>query len=321
MQQQGGGFGQVMQGMFGQQMMPFWAGLAFGGTRSDQGRLASQALMQGNQLQQQQGQFEKEQEFAREQLAALTAYRNSQLGLQQRGLGLQEQHLALASRPDAPTPSSAAAKIVNDVRNGFLTEEQGQEQLSALSAPGVRIGPGGKLIAGDLTTGTQSTLQSGIAETSGMLAQIDDVMRDYRPEYLTWAGEAKQAGGRIAGKVGNVRGDLTKFAADRTKFEQKLRRTFNTYRRIVTGAAASVQEMADLEKAMINGSLSPEQFEQAYVGLRETLELDLAVQNMILSQNPDLDVNSPAFEREFVRLRGQRKPASAAGARVLGWED
>lgn len=128
-QQNGGGFGQAFQGLFGQQMMPFWAGLAFGGTRQDQGRLASQALMQGNQLQQQQGQFEKEQQFAREQLAALNNYRNSQLGLQQRGIGLDEQRLNYMMNK----PLTSLGELQADMAAGRISKEQYDAGIAALS--------------------------------------------------------------------------------------------------------------------------------------------------------------------------------------------
>lgn len=142
MQQNSGGFGQAFQGLFGQQMMPFWAGLAFGGTRQDQGRLASQALMQGNQLQQQQGQFEKEQQFAREQLAALNDYRNSQIGLQRDQFNaqqaMQRQRLQMAQEERNRNPFVEKLQQIEAIPDQYLGEDPtGTRQAlmqSALSA-------------------------------------------------------------------------------------------------------------------------------------------------------------------------------------------
>lgn len=94
-QQPGGmpSFGQALGGLFGQNMMPFYAAMALGGTRQDQGRMAVQALQGRNEMAQQQGQFdrtfglqERELGLAEQAQGALERYNQQRLALEQQQL-------------------------------------------------------------------------------------------------------------------------------------------------------------------------------------------------------------------------------------------
>lgn len=97
--QQGG----VLSGLFGPQMMPMYAGLAFGGTRQDQGRLAMQGMMGARQLAQQQA-----------EQSALERYRQQQLEMQRRSMAAQGR----------ASPLTKMAKLNADLAAGFITEEE-----------------------------------------------------------------------------------------------------------------------------------------------------------------------------------------------------
>lgn len=155
MRQGGGGTGQQrpsiqqgLQGLFGRDMAPMWAALAFGGTRQDQGRLAAQALQQRSQLGQQQQQFDASaaldrermaqqqaqfgarQGLAREQFNALERYRQAQLQQQAQNANrnpILEQIRQIEAIPDqyfGPEPDSARRAMIGSLLGGGEGEQR-----------------------------------------------------------------------------------------------------------------------------------------------------------------------------------------------------
>lgn len=131
-------------GLFGSDMMPFYAALAFGADRSQQAQLAAQALGQRSQLNSRQRQFEAQQEMARQEMAALERYRQSQLGLRGRALDLEAQRM---NRNDF---SRQITNIREAVTQGLITPEQGDEAITRLTGGSqvgraIVMGPDGSL--------------------------------------------------------------------------------------------------------------------------------------------------------------------------------
>jgi len=121
-QQQQQGFS--LGGLFSQDMMPFYAGMALGGTREQQGRLATQALMErsANQvsrdkMRQQQQQFDRKQ-------SALEKYNKRRLDLKRKemqGGSAQNKYLESISQIEAipdeylgDDPTSARQALIRE---------------------------------------------------------------------------------------------------------------------------------------------------------------------------------------------------------------
>lgn len=112
------------------------------------------------------------------------------------------------------------------------------------------------------------------AETS--VDKMDRIFDSYEPEFLTYAGKGKAFLGIEAEKlegipvIGETVGEIAKslgadseFVKKREVFRQQVEQEFNEYRRLITGAAASVQELDALRKSMFNSDMSPTQFQAA----------------------------------------------------------
>lgn len=245
--QQGGGFGQAIQGLFGQQMLPFWAGLAFGGTKQDQGRLAQGALLQGNQLAQQQNQFAQQQALAQQQLAALTQYRNAQLGLQGRGLSIDEQRLKYMMEK----PLTAIGELQADLAGGRISQNQYDTAIGALTKANTQynidIPSGYAPVMGP--TGAVSGLQaipggpaSALpAETAGKAAMIstakeyfNEAEQYYKGGEYTGLDRARDVGVPFAGRPAS--------GGDSGRARRSIQLSVEAALRLMTGAAVTKEE-------------------------------------------------------------------------------
>lgn len=100
-----------------------------------------------------------------------------------------------------------------------------------------------------------------------MLADLFELGKAYTDGFfgsLTWAGKGMNW---LAEKVDRTGAEF-EWSKDRlerrTTFRQGIEQVFNAYRKEITGAAASVQELERLMKAMMNVDLSPTEFTTSY---------------------------------------------------------
>lgn len=308
--QQATRLGQALGGLFGPNMMPFYAGMALGGTRQDQGRLAVQALMQGNELQQQQGQFDRNYGLQERELGALERYREQQLAL-------ERQKLAAALAPSQPNPSSALAKLRQDLLNGFITQDEFDQQskqiLAGKQGPAFTVSPDGTVTYS--TTGLPSSVQGDIAgravNAERTLAQFDSILEDFKPQFLTYFGRGSAAVGGQLDRLGVSQNELVQFNAERARFIQSLEQQFNEYRRQITGAAASIKEMADLKKAFISGDLGPQEFLSRIRQLQETMALEIELHNRLVGQR--IVPGTMTYNSAFQNLARQRTGTLTTG--------
>jgi len=95
-------------------------------------------------------------------------------------------------------------------------------------------------------------------ETIGDLARIRE---QFEPDFLTFAGRGRAFLTNLKSKGGlNLTPEEIEFTQKRRKFSQNVNRTFNAYRKEITGAAAAVRELEDIKKAALNEDLSPVEF-------------------------------------------------------------
>jgi len=97
---------------------------------------------------------------------------------------------------------------------------------------------------------------------------IDDLKRietQIKPEFLTFQGRGRAFFTAIKSKAGvDITPQEKQFVQQRKRFVQNINQFFNAYRKEITGAAASVQELEGLKASMFNEDLSPVEFEAAF---------------------------------------------------------
>lgn len=149
------------------------------------------------------------------------------------------------------------------------------------STTSLEVGPNGEL-SFTQGPGMQKTIKKEIEGDSvsvmQSLARLNDMASLYQDEHLTYAGQAKSGATRIAEKAGlPVSGGMKDQLASRTKFINSIEQFFNQYRKEITGAAASVQELDRLKKSMLNADMSPTEFQAAYQQFVKTAQRQLAL--------------------------------------------
>ena len=96
-------------------------------------------------------------------------------------------------------------------------------------------------------------------------ARLAEIEKRFKPEMLTYMGKAKNAANIFAEKAGmQLDPETKKQVRDMTGFRTSVEQNFNQYRKEITGAAASVQELDRLKKSMFNADMSPTEFEAAF---------------------------------------------------------
>lgn len=149
----------------------------------------------------------------------------------------------------------------------------------------VEFSQGGMALGGNSVPNqkTTSDLQGDIATAQKTLTGLDQIADNYKSDYLTYFGRGRAKLASELGKTLGNRADAS-FLAGRTKFKTSVEQFFNQYRKEITGAAASVQELDRLKQSMLNTDLSPVEFEAAYSQFRDMTNRSLAIKQKLLAQ-------------------------------------
>jgi hypothetical protein len=115
----------------------------------------------------------------------------------------------------------------------------------------------------EMTKSTATDVQGQILDAEKELSSLDAIANKYSGEFLTYKGRLKAYAGKQFDRAG-VDSALTGFNAKRTAFKNEVNQFFNKYKKEITGAAASEQEMIDLRNSIFNEDLGPEEFMSAY---------------------------------------------------------
>lgn len=149
----------------------------------------------------------------------------------------------IQQNPDRYQPIPRGMKLTSDGQGGFTMVSGTMAGSSSLQKP----------VATDL--------QKRIVGLDDHLARFDRMTDLYKPEYLTYRGEAKAGLANFLNRMDPEQ--RSQFAAQRTAFVQQVRQYQNEYRKLITGVAAGPQEMKMLQKSNVNDKMSPQEFEAA----------------------------------------------------------
>lgn len=127
---------------------------------------------------------------------------------------------------------------------------------------------------GGVTKPTATKVEQDIIAAKRQLESLRRLGPKIASDYLTYQGRAEAVAGGIQDKLG-MNTDMSRFAADRSAALQEVEQFFNQYRKQITGAAAAVQELEALKKAVINSDLGPQEFQARYDALVNSIEQGL----------------------------------------------
>ncbi len=165
--------------------------------------------------------------------------------------------------------------IVRDGNGNVVFEQGGSETTGATASA---------------TNTVQSDLQKDIISNQSHLSNLDKIAENYKSSYLTYGGQARGTFDKYYNKITGQSIDKD-YLQGITKFNTGTEQMFNQYRKDITGAAASVQELDRLKKSMLNKDMAPDEFEAAYGQFKDIIVRGNELKQQFARQG--IPVNSP----------------------------
>ncbi len=141
----------------------------------------------------------------------------------------------------------------------------GQQQRIEVNPDGTISVVTGKGVGAGMQKKTKTDLEKKLVTAEENILNLNRIESQFKPAYLTYLGRGQAFLSGIKSKAGaDLSQEERSFLGERRRFTENINRFFNAYRKDITGAAASVQELASLKKAMFNEDLSPAEFEASF---------------------------------------------------------
>lgn len=145
-----------------------------------------------------------------------------------------------------------------------------------------------------LTKPVVGQMQKDVITGMDAVGRLNEIKKSYDPSMLTYFGKAKNWKNELSSKFGVQLSPEDKTKLQKTTvFMNAVEQNFNQYRKEITGAAASVQELDRLKKSMMNADMSPDAFEAAFGFYESEVKRALRLKRALLRQG--LPVGSEAF--------------------------
>lgn len=265
-------------------------------------------------------QNEADLERRMKQAEAEAQMKAKEFALRERRLTMQEQN---SSRV---TPSTSVGKVLSDLNNGIITQEQANALIAKETAgkSGITVSPDGTVTIGGTPSGqpfgkaATNEIQKGIVADEMLLSQTEALGNLYDPSILTYQNQIKGAATAIGEKAGIEPSPEAKEALQkRTKFINGVERLFNAYRKEITGAAAAVQELERLKKSFINADMSPSEFEAAFNEYQSELKRSLRLRRRLLREGVDPKTESGGDKFDTLYLGGADDDANQRGNELM----
>jgi hypothetical protein len=125
------------------------------------------------------------------------------------------------------------------------------------------------------TTATQTDIQKDVRVNQQAIRDLDFIKQNMDTTLLDFSSRVGTKVARISDYLG-VSSDSQKERINKVEsFLTPVEQFFNTYRKNITGAAASEKELQKLRETFINGDLSPTEFEARYTSLVNKIQNSL----------------------------------------------
>lgn len=143
----------------------------------------------------------------------------------------------------------------------------------------------------ELTPWTRSSVNVMQKDVLALTQQAGDFMRiaeAFDPEFLEVVPQLMQGYNSIKERlgVGDLAPEQSNKLARYKRFQMNVVQTFNTYRKLITGAAASEKELESLEKGFLHMKLSPTEFKAALGALQAATKSKMILLNKAQKAGP-----------------------------------
>jgi hypothetical protein len=192
--------------------------------------------------------------------------------------------------------------ILSEIQAGSLKKLRAAKDVASLQAD---ISESRKKIKENskdkpgMTKKTQAQLETDIAEGYQLDQQLRVIGKRFSEDHFSRWRKANVRILKEAEKAGKTLTPAQKaIVTQYTGFEGAVRRAFDRYRKLITGAAAPVQELAILEKGFLSMNFSATQFQAALQGIKALNMLGLYNKETLLSTDFDIDKLVAASEND-----------------------
>lgn len=171
----------------------------------------------------------------------------------------------IASNPQRFQPIQSGMKIASDGKGGF--------EIVTGSAAGAQGG-------GGLSSSTTGQIEKDILAEDEVIMRMTNLRENYRPEFLTYGGAARDFTSDVLNKMDPARRD--EFAAERSGWIAENQQYFNAYRKWATGVSSGPVEMQAIQESIPNVNDSPQDWERKSQNLLRMTRLMTARKRMAL---------------------------------------
>lgn len=163
-----------------------------------------------------------------------------------------------------------------------------------------------------LTRGTETDVQKSAVGNMQMLGSLQEIGRLAKPEYFAFWDRVKNKGVNFVAKLdprlisSAQQGDI----GARRRLFGEIDQYFNAYRKSITGAAASEQELKMLKDSVINGDLSWPEFQASLGQIIDKTNRELRLERRLLREGIDT-ADERAEQRALLMMRGDQGNSKA----------
>lgn len=225
-----------------------------------------------------------------------------------------------------PEVSKIGAQVLEKIGragdvSGMFTDEFKSEYEKMLAKPkgGVNITVAPQFNAPStvpLEKSTRTETQKEQIRNIETLSNLNDIESKTIDEYLTFWGKGKIAWAEFMDKLGSSSEEQRELIRNQTPWLLGVKNIFNAYRREITGAAAAMAELKDLESAIINTNMGPEKFKAALAMAKEKAKRAIRLRNSLLTSG--LSTEDPDFSAKLDEMyrTGMDAKSGDDGARM-----
>lgn len=160
----------------------------------------------------------------------------------------------------------------------------------------------------ELTKTVRNKVQGQILELETSLDRLAEIGDAFDEDFLTLQGRVGRKIAQVKDFVGISDKEDKELLSNYTDFRNNVDQFFNIYRKQITGAQASVQELNLLKESLLNTSQTPAEFQASFKTAMDFLQRGLEAKKSLLSKGIRLDTVSESTYKELFEKELEKVP-------------